>query len=950
MSSRYLASCARSILSVLALAALGQPLAAQDQPATAPESPLVAPPIAFTEWTLGNGLRVIAVQDPTTATVTTSMWYDIGSKLDPEGRSGFAHLFEHILSRKTLNMPYNMINGLTADIGGTRNASNGTDRTNYFETVPAEYLETMLWTHRERMAFPVVDDDVFETERGVVKEELRTRVLAPPYGIFSRYVLPEAAFDVLPHRRPGIGSIPELDAATLDDARAFHQAYYGPDTATLIVAGNFEIERLRTLVDSYFADIAPRADAVPVEIVEREARRTAPRSVAAHAPNVPLPLTGTVWQVPDAADPDLAVLEVLGAILDGGENSRLNTALIRTGKAVDVQVLEDFSEEGGMFGHLAIVSPTGDLAEVQGLLDSEIARLQAELVTAAELAEARNELVAATLSGRETARGRAFEIGEMLVMTGDPRAADRRLAAIAAVTAADVQRVAIALLDPQARVDMTYARGPHDPAEYANPVPMPPFRHLPPPVGQPLAVLPDSERQVPPGPGEQPAVAAPALVRHVLGNGLAVIAAQTTEVPVATLSMLFPGGSASDPRAQAGLADLAAALANRGTATRSAQDIAARLESLGARFGASARSDGTVFTLSAPAANLAAAGAIFADIIRNPAFPADEVARERDRAAESLRVAANEPGSLAAMVIRPVLFGDAPYGNVNDGTLASLASLTEADLAAHAARWWHPASARAVVTGGIVPAEAFALLENLFGGWAVTTPPPAPIAHPAGDLQPVRTVVIDMPEAGQAAVYLAARGPRRSDAAHYPLVLANAVLGGGSNGRLFEEVRNRRSLSYGSYSQVGSLADGALLLADAQTANETVDEVVAVMLGEYARLGAEPFDDELLARRRLFLAGGQSRALETSSGYAGTMLDLLALGIDPAEAATYAARLDMVSGDAASAAAREYFDPARTTLVIVGNASAFIDDLRAIRADVEVIPVAELDLSTAALR
>ena len=150
---------------------------------------LTAPEIAFEQWTLDNGLTVIAIPDDSTATVTTSLWYEVGSKLDPEGRSGFAHLFEHILSRKTVNMPYNMINDLTADVGGTRNASTGSDRTNYYEIVPAEYLETMLWTHRERMAFPVVDEDVFENERSVVKEELRQRVLAPPYGRFSRFVL-----------------------------------------------------------------------------------------------------------------------------------------------------------------------------------------------------------------------------------------------------------------------------------------------------------------------------------------------------------------------------------------------------------------------------------------------------------------------------------------------------------------------------------------------------------------------------------------------------------------------------------------------------------------------------------------------------------------------------------------------------------------------------------------
>ncbi len=316
----------RSILSAgtaLAVLAAAVPALAQAEPQTT----VSAPQIEFTQWTLDNGLRVIALPDPTTATVTTSMWYEVGSKHDPEGRSGFSHLFEHILSRKTENMPYNMINRLTEDVGGQRNASNSADRTNYYETVPAEYLETMLWTHVERMARPVVDDEVFERERSIVKEELRQRILAPPYGRI-RLVFAENGFDVLPHRRPGIGNIAELDSATLADARAFHQAYYGPDTATLIVAGNFDVAALRAHVDRYFAAIPRRSTAIPLAIEGEEPRRTRPRMVSATAPNVPLPVAGSLWKVPGAGHPDSAALEVLGAILASGENSRMHEALV----------------------------------------------------------------------------------------------------------------------------------------------------------------------------------------------------------------------------------------------------------------------------------------------------------------------------------------------------------------------------------------------------------------------------------------------------------------------------------------------------------------------------------------------------------------------------------------------------------------------------------------------
>ena len=251
-----------SALLVMSISLFGLPAGAPAQSVATPlaaqrsDPPVVtAPEIQFTQWKLANGLTVIALPDPTTATVTTSMWYEVGAKNDPQGRSGFAHLFEHILNRKTENMPYGMVNQLAEDIGGSRNASTGYDRTNYYETVPAQYLETLLWTHAERMARPVIDQDVFENERSVVKEELRQGVLTPPYGVMQRYVFFENAFDLLPQRRSNIGIIEDLDAATLDEARAFHQAYYGPDTAALIVAGNFDVANLRALVDKYFAAI-----------------------------------------------------------------------------------------------------------------------------------------------------------------------------------------------------------------------------------------------------------------------------------------------------------------------------------------------------------------------------------------------------------------------------------------------------------------------------------------------------------------------------------------------------------------------------------------------------------------------------------------------------------------------------------------------------------------------
>nr|WP_269748164.1 pitrilysin family protein [Alteripontixanthobacter muriae] len=443
----------------------------------------------------------------------------------------------------------------------------------------------------------------------------------------------------------------------------------------------------------------------------------------------------------------------------------------------------------------------------------------------------------------------------------------------------------------------------------------------------------------------KPTVETPEIVEQTLDNGIEVVAAQTGDVPFATMTVLVPGGAKSDERAKAGVANFAASLADKGAGGMSAQEIAARLESLGASVGATAGTDGTFFSLTAPVANMEAAGEILAAMIRSADYPAAEFERERKRAIDGLQVSLKDPGELAQMVARPVLYGDAPYGSQPGGTAESLAAITREDLLDHRRAWWHPAQTKVIVSGGIAPEDAVALADTLLGHWTSAAPAPPSIPNPAGEPSPVRTVVIDLPEAGQAAVYAGIRAPSRSGEDYIALELANAVLGGGSSGRLFEEVRTKRSISYGAYSGFPARADDAYLVASSQTQNATADEVVQVFLDEFDRLGSEALATDLIEARRHFLAGGYGRSLETSSGFNNIVAELLMYGLEPSEAARYAAQLEGVTPEAASAAAAKYVSADKAMIVVVGNADEFLNDLRAIRPDIEVIPADQLDLS-----
>lgn len=953
MKSRLFAAVSLSALLLGSAAPAWADAAAPAVPAvsSAQAGELVVPPLGFRERTLPNGLKVYTARDTSTSNVTVQVWYKVGAKDDPEGRSGFAHLFEHLMFKATRNMPQETFDRLTEDVGGSNNASTYLDLTNYYETVPAQHLERMLFAEAERMGSLVVDEASFESERDVVKEEFRLRVLSTPYGRFQRLHSQAFIFPDSPYRRAGIGSIADLEAATIDDVLRFHETFYRPDNAYLIVAGNFDQAQLDRWIDGYFGGIENPDRPLPVNNVP-ETYGTA-REATFYGPNVPLPMVQIAWPTVPYAHPDRAALDVLDGILSTGESSRLYQALVyRQRIATAATSSSSLQQQVGTLSTTAIMSEGHTPDEGLAALRAEVARLREEPVTAAELAEAKTELIASALRSLETVDGRAFQLGYTLIMTGDPTAADRDVANIQAVTIDDVQRVARTYLRDDRAIAMRYLQAdeanPETPArtEFTAPITLAALA----PAGEPVTLLPEGERRPLPQPGPAVEPATPEVAERRLSNGMRVLVARKPGLPLVSARLSFEAGTSDDPSGKAGVASFTASLLDQGTTTRSAPQIATEVERLGASIGAGAGSDFTNVFASSPSNVFPQTVALMADVVRNPTFAAEELDREKTQTLNGLRVQLSQPGPVASLAAARAVYGDAPYALPGSGTPTTIPTLTPQDLTAFHRTRYRPSQATLVFSGDITPDAAYALAEQAFGDWREPAGAAAAASDPAGQPVAPRVIVIDQPGAGQAAVVTALRGIARTDEDYFPLLVGNTLLGGGFSARLNQEIRIKRGLSYGASSSLNVRQDEGILTASAQTRNDAVPEVADLMLAEIARLSGSAPTEADLAPRKATLIGGFGRQLETVDGLGGLVANLALYGLPISNLATYADDVNGVSPAAVQAAAAEHLPASNASLVIVGDASVFLEALRAKYPDVEVIPLSSLNIDSVALR
>ncbi len=419
-------------LSLFVAAAVSAPLAAAE---------LAIAPIQYHQRTLPNGLQVLSVEDHSSPNVAVQMWYHVGSKDDPQGRSGFAHLFEHLMFKSTRHMHAEQMDRLTEDVGGANNASTGDDVTNYFEVVPGNYLQTLLWAEAERLSNLNVDEKNFKSERAVVEEEYRQSVLANPYGKLFNAIDPHS-YTVHPYRRPTIGSIEDLEAASLKDVIAFHDTFYRPDNATLIVSGDFDPAQLDAWVDQYFGWIPKPATPIP-QVTVQEPRRKKNLRYTETSETAPLPAVAVTWLIPPAADSaDRIPLEVAAALLSQGDSSRLYQSLVyRHQVAQQIGADADSRVGPGLFAVYAILASGHQPAEAENLLSEEVIWLATQPIPASELDKVKTQLLTSELKQRQTAQGTAFALGQASLIDGGVEHVNTDLAALQQVSEKDVHRV-----------------------------------------------------------------------------------------------------------------------------------------------------------------------------------------------------------------------------------------------------------------------------------------------------------------------------------------------------------------------------------------------------------------------------------------------------------------------------------------------------------------------------
>jgi zinc protease len=912
--------------------------------------------IPYEAFTLDNGLRVIVHEDRKAPVVAVSVWYRVGSKHEPKGKTGFAHLFEHLMFNGSENAPGDFFEPLQ-QVGATdSNGTTNVDRTNYFETVPTGALDRALFLESDRMGhlLGAVTQEKLDNQRGVVQNEKRQGD-NNPYGLL-RYEIFENLFPKgHPYHHSTIGSMADLNSASLDDVKKWFTDNYGPNNAVLVLAGDVDVATAKAKVQEWFGDI-PRG---PEITAPQTSVPTLPAPLAKEVKDlIPTPRIYRMWAIPGLNDAEAVPLQMATAVLGGLSSSRLDNAMVRTDPvAVSVAAFAQSFEDAGILIVQADVKPGTDVAAVGKKLDEEIAKFLATGPTTDELQRAAASYLGGTIAGLESVGGfggKAVTLAEGALYSNDPAYYKVELDRMAKSTPEQVAAVARKWMSRPA-FSLTYTPGERTeggenrggavtagkvteavaPDQYWNTA----LGDVGPDTGIGAAASIADRSQLP-AVADLTALDFPAIERTKLKNGVEVVFARRTTVPTVNVAVSFDAGYAADPHSALGTQSLMLSLMDEGTTNLNSIAFAEAKERLGAQIDATANADETVFSLFALKPNLGASLSLLADYIRTPAFDAKELERVRAQQLNRLKAELNNPNAIAARLMAPMLYGaDHPYGIPPSGLgdAKAVETATRDQLAAFHSAWIRPDNARIFVVGDTTLAEVKKQLDSTLGAWkAPKTAKPVKnfdIAIPAP--QP-RIVLFDRPKSPQSVIVagkvLDAKGGDELEV----LRSANDIFGGNFLSRFNTNLRETKGWSYGVRSRISGETDRLSWVAVAPVqADRTGDSIKELQKDLKSFLADKGVTKEELERT----INGSVRELpgsfETSADVLAGLRQIVKFGRPDNYYETLPATYEAMTTAEIDAAARKALSTDDLVYVVVGDAAVVKPQLDGLGLPVE---------------
>jgi zinc protease len=901
--------------------------------------------IPYQKYQLDNGLTVILAPEDSDPLVHVDVTYHVGSAREDIGKSGFAHFFEHMMFQGSENVGDQQHFKIITEAGGTLNGTTNRDRTNYFETVPANQLEKMLWLESDRMGFllDAVSQEKFEIQRSTVKNERAQRYDNRPYGLIWERMAEALYPEGHPYSWQTIGYVEDLDRVDVNDLKAFFLRWYGPNNAVITIGGDIDVEQTLAWVNKYFGSIprGPEVDNAPKQPAKLEENK-----FITLEDRIQQPMVMIAWPTTYSGEANQASLDTLSSVLGSGTNSLLYQDLVKTQKAVDAGSFHDCAELSCNFYVYAMgdSGEKGDLSKLYDELMQSLNKFSKEGVTKDRLDQLKGQAEADAIFALESVKGKVTQLASNQTFFGQPDLIEKQLEQIRAVRPESVEKAYSDFIQGKNKVTLSVVpKGKVDlavkPATFVTPKrTLPEYQKI---TDDQLAyrrATDNFERSVQPPAGAPVEATMPKLYGIHFDNGSELLGTVSTETPTVMMQFSLPAGTRFVDKGKEGLAQLTAAMLQEGTTKRSVEDIQAELDKLGSMISVEASGYTTNISVSSLAKNLAPTLKIVEEMLLSPAFKEEDFERVKVQALEGLVYEQQNPSWMASQASRQVLYGDSVFARPKDGTQAGLNALTLNDVRDFYTQHYTPQSAQIVVVGDISKQD----IQKQLAFWSSWEDEAAPLYAPQSilPLGEQKIHLVDKPGAPQSVVMLVRQGmPYDATGDFYLSQLANFNLSGNFNSRINQNLREDKGYTYGAFGYFsGNVETGSVVFTAQVRADSTVASIVEMEneLNEYSQAGMT--DDEMTFMRQ---AVGQKDALkyETPTQKGKLISDILKYNLDKDYLQQRNAIVDTVDKRTLDALAQKWFDPNDYQIVVVGDAKSLRPQLEKLGKDVEELEI-----------